>query len=584
MSPPADPLEAAIARAWPRAQAHWSPFLLMSPPIDDSQQPSVAHIHLGTRQVALHHQMIRERNLTDCVEAILAHEVGHHVRYPGTMAVQARLRLLERSLLPYPDYSVINLFTDLMINETLGHELRDQLARVYQAFIVQPAQPANGDNSAPPRRRRRAQGEEAPAESEPTWERDPAFLFYLAIYEELWQMEPGALMGPDRPAFEQAYPDYRADAQVVAQDLFNLGPNLYTQFLYFVSVISRYIPPRQGQQPCSMSPYACGCGQPSPDDWAEALTPSAYEREAIERALREGWLREEGARRLRDDQAMERRIRGLPGVESGDAAIVPEVMAAYYRQQAERYLLEPPPQKVLGDAIVPTTLDDWEPGDPIKDVDWLTTLVQRGPVWGGAQPLQRQRIADAEGFDVPLWQPRIEIYLDVSGSMPDPRKKRNAMTLAAQILSTGAIRAGGWVRALLYSGAPVSYWQWCRSEVEMSKFLMHYIGGGTVFPFEILRKSVEECATWQPVRVVITDTDFDHNYQSRKEHATLFAEAVGKSPHFVLLLHRPQEARVQLYSQVGARVVRVPQLEDYPRMAAALAHALFDQEKKHAAG
>src|SRR5262249_52959545 len=163
-------------------------------------------------------------------------------RYPGTMAVQARLRLLERSLLPYPDYSVINLFTDLMINETLGHELRDQLARVYQAFIAHPAPPASSDNPAPPRRRRRAQGDEPPQESEPTWERDPAFLFYLSLYEELWQLEPGALMGPDRPAFEQAYPDYRADAQVVAQDLFNLGPNLYTQFLYFVSVITRYIP------------------------------------------------------------------------------------------------------------------------------------------------------------------------------------------------------------------------------------------------------------------------------------------------------------------------------------------------------
>jgi hypothetical protein len=396
-------------------------------------------------------------------------------------------------------------------------------------------------------------------------------------------MEPGALMGPDRPAFEAAYPDYRADAQVVAQDLFNLGPNLYTQFLYFVSVISRYVPPRQGEQPCSMSPYACGCGDPSPDDWAEALEPSAYEREAIERALREGWLDQEQARRVRDDQAMERRIRGLPGVHSGDASIVPEVMAAYYRQQAERYLLKPPPQKVMGEAVVPTTLDEWEPGNPVKDIDWLTTLVQRGPVYGGVLPLERQRVADTEGFDIPLWQPRIEIYLDVSGSMPDPRKTRNAMTLAAQILSTGAIRAGGWVRGLMYSGTPVKFWSWCRSEIEMSKFLMHYIGGGTVFPFDILKKSVEECSSCQPIRAIITDTDFDHNYNSRKDHAAIFTEAVRKSPHVVLLLHRPNEQRVKLYREVGARVVPVPKMEDFPRMAAALAHALFEEEKPHGA-
>src|SRR5205823_941782 len=151
----------------PRAQAHWSRFLLRRPPADAAAQPTVAHIDLGTRQVALHYRLIRAKGLLDCVEALLAHEVGHHVRYPGTLAVQARLRLLEKSLLPIPDYSLINQFTDLLINEALGHTLRDQLVRVYQSFI------GAGD-----------------------WKQDPAFLFYLAVYEELWQMEPAALMGP----------------------------------------------------------------------------------------------------------------------------------------------------------------------------------------------------------------------------------------------------------------------------------------------------------------------------------------------------------------------------------------------------
>src|SRR5689334_7260228 len=127
-------LQAAIDDAWPRAQAHWSPFLLLRAPVDDSAQPTVAHIHLGTRQVAVHHSLILEKGLVDCVEGILAHEVGHHVRYPATLSTQARLRLLEKPLLPFKDYSVINLFTDLLINEFLGRHLKGQLARVYQAF------------------------------------------------------------------------------------------------------------------------------------------------------------------------------------------------------------------------------------------------------------------------------------------------------------------------------------------------------------------------------------------------------------------------------------------------------------------
>src|SRR5439155_4115315 len=111
-------VDALVADCWPRAQAHWSRFLLLRPPADDAAQPTVAHIDLGTRQVALHYRLIRAKGLLDCVEALLAHEVGHHVRYPGTLAVQARLRLLEKALLPLEGYSLINLFTDLLINDT----------------------------------------------------------------------------------------------------------------------------------------------------------------------------------------------------------------------------------------------------------------------------------------------------------------------------------------------------------------------------------------------------------------------------------------------------------------------------------
>jgi hypothetical protein len=207
-------------------------------------------------------------------------------------------------------------------------------------------------------------------------------------------------------------------------------------------------------------------------------------------------------------------------------------------------------------------------------VDWAATIAQRGPLLGAAQPLRRQRVAEAEGWEVPLWQPRVEVYLDVSGSMPDPRTTRNAMTLAAQILVTGAVRAGGWARAVLYSGAPVVFWEWCRSETELSRFLMHYVGGGTAYPFHLLRQSVSECRAAQPVRVVITDSDFHHNYQAAPGNAGIFAEAARASPHFVLMLHGTGD-ETGAYGRAGARVLTVKDLKDYPTMAAALAAALF---------
>ncbi|SIO65812.1 hypothetical protein SAMN05444166_7845 [Singulisphaera sp. GP187] len=553
---PSDPpldltaLDRAVAEAWPRAQARWSQFVLLAPPAIGCAPESVARIHLGTRQIELNAQQILGRGLIGSVEAILAHEVGHHVRYPGSLAVDARLRLLERSLIPIEGYSLLNLFTDLLINEYLGPDLHEPLAAVYRAFI----------GTSP-------------------WNRDPAFTFYLAVYEELWGLPPGDLIGPAHSAFARAYPGARADAQVLSQDLFPLGPNLYTQYLYFASVVSRYLLPPEEQKAERGDPYECGCGEPTADDWADALTPSAREREAVERAIAEGWITPKQGDQLIGPDALPTRILGLPGQGGEDAEQVPEVMAAYYRQQAEKYLFTPPAQRTLGEALVPTTLEDWEPGDPLRDIDWLATLVERGHVLGPAMPVKRSRVAEYEGPDVPLWQPRIEIYLDVSGSMPDPRTRRNAMTLGAQILIVAAIRAGGWARATLYSNAHVDYWRWGRSEAELSRFLMHYIGGGTEFPFDVLAASLEECRTNQPIRVIVTDPDFDANYAAAPEHGLIFAEAVRTSAQVVLLLHRPHPRAVAAYRSAGATVVEVPEMDDFPRMAADLARALFPEAR-----
>ena len=542
-------LQDAINAAWPKARAHWSRFLLLSEPDLRAELPSIAQIHLGTRQVSLDGEAIEAQGLTGSLEAILAHEVGHHVRYPGTLAVHARLHMLEKGVLPLENYSLINTFTDLLINERLASRgLQDQLVAVYVAF-------------------NKRLGE--------LWRHDPAFVFYLAVYEELWALEPGHLCGPAHAPFTERFPAHRAEAQLLAQNLVHLGPNLYTQFLYFLSIFIHYVQPLVGEDPEHGDGLACRGDEPSPEDWADALVPDAREKEAVRRALAEGWLRKEDAERLGGEDALERRISSLPGQGTDDAHLVPEIMAAYYRREAERLIVRPPPQPSLGEAVVPTTLEEWEPGNPINNVDWLATLIDRGDVLGAAQPLERTRIAEIEGYDVPFWAPRIEIYLDVSGSMPDPRRTRNAMTLAAQILTLGAVRAGGFVRALLYSHEFVRYWQWCRSETEISRFLMHYVGGGTEFPFQVLADSLAEARDRQPIRAVITDSDFLVNYLQGEGNRRIFAEAAARSTPLVLLLHRVAPEHASPFVKAGAQVVHIDEMEDFPKMAAALARAFF---------
>jgi hypothetical protein len=253
-------------------------------------------------------------------------------------------------------------------------------------------------------------------------------------------------------------------------------------------------------------------------------------------------------------------------------------MAAWYRRQAAAYLLRPPPVRLKGEGTVPVDLVPWEPGDAVGDVDWPATLREFGPVLGKIQPLVRERVADEEGLDTTLWAPRTEIYVDVSGSMPDPRAARNALTLAAMILTVATVRAGGSVRALLYSTDHVKLWHWSRSDVEVSRFLMHYIGAGTAFPFPVLESSLNERhadGPRKPIRVVITDRDFDTNTQSTKDADVLLARAGANSAPFVLLQHRPDPRWVSSYQSWGLTVLAVDEMDDFPAVAAGLAKALF---------
>ena len=549
--PPTDPaaLPGYLEACWGRAQNHWSSFLLLGAPIDAELEDSIAQISLNTRQVSVDLARMRREGLLNTLEAVLAHEVGHHVRFPGTLAIHARLRMLEKDLLPFEEYSLLNRFTDALINTHLGAIFKDDFCQIYRTLSA---------------------GER--------WTRDPAFGLYLAMYEELWNRPRGELMGAENlDGFESDYPGYRADAQMLAENLTPLGPNLYSQYLYFASIMSRYLKPQDEGPPKNVVVWNSQLGDPSDDDWANALMPTGREINAIRRAIEEGWLTPELGEKMISDDSLQRRIDTLPGRRSADASRIPEIMAAYYRREAERYLLKPPALPRLGEAVVPTSLEEWEIGDDVQSIDWAATLSARGVALGGISPLRRSRIAEVEGYDEPFWQPRVEIYLDVSGS------NYNAMTLAAQILTLGSVRAGGWARALIYSGSHVAYWRWCRSEVEMSRFLMHYVGGGTIFPFQVLAESLEECSNDQPVRAIITDTDFDHNYDEKPEHAKIFHDAAAQSSPLVLLQHRPawsrgrdKKDRTDRYRRVGAEVVIVDELEDFPRLAVGLARAFFE--------
>lgn len=541
----AERITSLAARAFPRALARYSPYLLLGEPVVDPEGETFARIDLASRTIRLGARRITEASLEDALEALIAHEIGHHVAFPGNPVEHARLLLLERTFLPRLPRSLTGPLYDLLIDERLGQgwpSIEDDLCRILVA-----------------------RGARAPG--------DVLFTFQRAVLEELWQRREGELLGTNATAFERAFPDHRLDAKLVAQNLFAFAPDVTLQYLYFASIAWRYAMASPAQKHAGEGD--CAEGEPSAEDLAAALVPKKNEKAAIERAIREGFFPKELAEKLAD-QSLERRAGAMPGDGAGKSELLTTAMAAHYRREAEKYLFRPPPARVFADALVPTTHLEWEPGDPVADIDWVATLLRRGETLGVAMPLLRERIADEEGQSTPSFLGRTEIYLDVSGSMPDPKRALNAMTLAAQILATGTIRAGGAARALVYSVGHEKAWDFCRSERVLSKFLMRYIGGGTQFPFDVLAASVEETRHEQPIRVIITDSDFDANYDAHRQNAGIFARAAERSPAFVLLLHAPNREKVRRYEQVGARVVAVRALLDFPRVAAELAFSLFD--------
>ena len=338
----------------------------------------------------------------------------------------------------------------------------------------------------------------------------------------------------------------------------------------------RYLPPPAGVPVMLDGP--CSSGEPSTGDWADAITPSAAEREAIARARREGWIRSEIADRLAGQDARERRIAGLPGQGTADARQVPEIMAAYYRQEAERHLFRLPTRRVLGEAVVPTTLDDWETGDAVREHRLARDLcAAAADVLGAAQPLRRDIVAESRGPRTCRPGSRGSSSTSTSaGSMPNPIVSINAMTLAAADPRDRCDpRRGRRARAAVLDRDDRAAGRGAGPRSRSSRFLMHYIGAGTQFPFDRLAASVRDCGRDQPNRVVITDRDFDHNYDASPAHTVTVAEAASRG-RLVLLLHDPDPARARMYEALGASVVAVAELDDFPRAAAGLARALFE--------
>lgn len=512
---------------WPRARAAWSTWLRLRPPIDVPDLPSIAAIHLGTRQVMLDAQRLRDTGLDDAVEALLAHEVGHHVVAPRTLEVATRLRVMERCVLGEHAGHRVNLFTDLIVNERL-ERYAPTLARVYRALVP------SGDVLL-----------------------DPVLGLCLATYEELWGLDHGAILGADLHALEDAHPNLRAQAMRMSEELFLVGPNLFTQQLLFLSIARRF----EGQS--RDEPFRCLDGEGGDVEAVGAsVRANAREEEAVRRAREEGWF---------DDDDLAQTLDPSHRLDVLGDAWTREAVGAWYRREAERWMPDMPAGKGMIDPVVPVACTDWEPGMSLGRVDWAATLRARGARLGRAAPMVRQHEGEDPGHTPAVVWPKLELWVDVSGSMPDPSRQLNAMTLSATVLLLAASRAGAACRVCLFGDRLLEDHDWTRSEVRLCEQVVGYQGASTRVPFWRMRESMNASRD-QPLRVVISDGDFDTHYANSALGRTVVARA---APTLVLVLHGGDPDWAAHYEAAGATVVSVDDPDDLPTVTASLAAALF---------
>ena len=544
---------ATIDRAWKDALAVWDVSVNLSPPAPFEGKGSshwkgdepLAYIDLETRQVVVNLPLLERLKARSSLTAVLAHEIGHHIRFPHSLALVASLQLLEKRLIPGLRQSLTNLFFDLLVNEFVGRTRKDELCHVYQGFVKDAGKPV------------------------------PLFSFYLAVYEELWGKPSGHLVPQKAVAtMNKAYPGWRAEARIFVQTFYAL-PGVHLQFVYFCSRFLRYIP-----DPEKLTfVIALAHDVPQPDEDALDAAVRGLGAEETDAALREA--KERG---LLDQSGLEERAaadplesidtitRHLPGHSA--AAFKQALVSRHYKRLVDQYLIKPPPATAAPEPSLPTVTEEWEWGDNPRSIDWTATLLARGPL-GPAQPLRRD-LAPEEPSPGAQAFPAVEIYLDTSGSMPDPSRALNAMTLAAQVLAASALRKQGVVRGIVYSSGTPLVSDWMYDEERARLFLLQYAGGGTDYPFNVLKASARDRS--DVVRVIISDSDFLANVQGPGAMDAL-RFAVDKSRLVVAFLAIEVKWARQTLAPVVAspkfRLVPVASLNDFGRAAADLADALF---------
>lgn len=470
----------AVAEAWPAAQAVWSPSTrLHAPTVHGAPDEPEAGVHTGvpgsalawldlsTMSVHVNTRVMADNGLgtRDCL-AVLAHEVGHHVLAPADRTTAARVALRVRRALidrdPLVPY-VSNLWLDLVINDELAHRRDIDVTRVL-------------------------------APDGPVEETNTVFATYLRCLELLGRRPAGSLVEPGQAA--------ESEARIMARVARVYSKRLVKGAEGFAALIRPLLPP-----PDTAVTWLTCHGVVGEHRLPDGLvgdaslvapvlhpvldpevmgTAAEHSCEAVEAPEPSGPTGQSG-----DGQRFEPADLHAVVTALGISVDKPTVTAHYYRELAAPHLVpfeDPRPHRYR--ETIPGASETWELGEDLADIDWAATVLASPLVVPGVTTRKRVQEEDRGGEPehVPL---DLDLYLDSSGSMPNPAHVLSPVAVAGTILALSALRAGGRVQATTWSGREqiASTDGFTRDTDAVMAAIVSSFRGATCFPLPLLERT-----------------------------------------------------------------------------------------------